>query len=1614
MLNQLFHPAVAAWFQERFEAPSPAQLEAWPAIQQRQNVLIAAPTGSGKTLAAFLTAIDSLVRQSLRGGALYKGSGGLPNLTTVLYISPLKALSNDIQKNLQEPLYGISEKLMQQGLPAFEIRAAVRTGDTPQSERTKMRNKPPHILVTTPESLFILLTSESGRQMLSAINTVIVDEIHALAGNKRGTHLALSLERLCALTPTPPVRIGLSATQKPLDEIARFLVGNTNNKNRLGKKKMDDLFIQVATRELNKNTVCPRLDSFSVRGELVEPTTNGTDFAEENKTNKVNEKFDSTTVRPESFDLAQESPVEGLSDSKHVLRQLSSVRGEPSRTKDERQTQHKLPCTIIDTGHVRKRDLAIEVPQSPLEAVMSNEIWQEIYDRLENLINTHQTTLIFVNTRRLAERAARFLAERVGEENVTSHHGSLSKEHRLNAEQRLKAGKLKALVATASLELGIDIGDIDLVVQIGSPRSIAAFLQRVGRSGHRLGAVPKGRLFPLSRDDLLECAALLHAIADDELDHIQVPSGHLDVLAQQIIAEVACEDWQEDQLFELITGAYPFRDLTREQFNDIVTMLVEGFSSRRGRHSRYLHHDAVNKLLKARKGAKLTAVTNGGVIPDMFDYDVVLEPDNQSIGSLNEDFAFESLPGDIFQLGNTSYQIIKVEQGKVRVVDAHGQPPNIPFWFGEAPGRSDVLSVYVSQLRENIELQLKQGKDIEEWLTRALALPPAAAVQLADYLKSTHAALGTLPTQNNIVFERFFDEVGDQHLVVHSPYGSRINRAWGLGLRKSFCRQFNFELQAAALDDSIVLSLGSTHSFPLEDVKHFVKANSVRDKVTQAMLQAPMFGTHWRWNATTALALKRSNAGKRIPAQFQRMNAEDLMALVFPDQLACQDNIVGEREVPNHPLVNQTVEDCLNDVMDIDGLIEVLKKIETGEINIQCADLAGPSPMSHAIINARPYAFLDDAPAEERRTLAITTRRFANPESAADLATLDPKAIDQVRMEAWPIARDEDEAHDALMMLGVMTDAESRGNNPAKCFYAEFLQNLAHQKRVTKLTIATQTLWVCAERLAQVQAVFNDCQLNPNIDAVGYLAQKQWDKQTALTELLRARLECVGPVTEQQLQNVFECSHSELKQALTALEVDGFAMQGNFSGQRKVDSAQLKESETQDTRHSRAGGNLFMEVHESQSSIEWCERGLLARINRYTIKSLRDEIKPVSAADYMQFLFLWHGMGDIKADGDDALLETINRLEGFPVPAAAWEKDILPVRLKNYFPSALDRLCSQGRITWKRHVKNTNNNEEKSNKAGLLRNTPVVLINRLHSIYWRQSSSADDNIKLSSGAQKVFDALKQQGASFFNDIVYAAGMLQVSVEEALAELAAHGLITSDNFSGLRALITPSNKRPNFVGSQSSSKQRRHRSVTLPGGIDDAGRWALIPSINMIQPENAPTGWLSTDEDTLNHIAFVLLKRYGVVFRKVLERESKLPPWRELLYAYRRMEARGEIRGGRFVDGFGGEQFALPEAVGLLRKQRGSPDKGGNEENSELTQQVVISACDPLNLIGIVLPGERVPAQSGNRIIFRGGKVIAVQVGKDVKFLVNVEEGEKWGIQNQLIKQSNPAGYFGAR
>ncbi|MDX2419050.1 MAG: DEAD/DEAH box helicase [Xanthomonadales bacterium] len=1405
----LFHPAVSTWFENTFETPTAVQIAAWPRIANEERVLIAAPTGSGKTLAAFLCAINELVQQTRHGA--------LEDKVHVLYISPLKALSNDIEKNLQAPLLGIADELLASGEIAHNIRAAVRTGDTPTSERTKMSKRPPHILVTTPESLYLLLTSVSGRNMLAGVSTLIVDEIHALASNKRGSHLALSLARLDALCGSPPARIGLSATQKPIKRIADYLCGGQQ-------------------------------------------------------------------------------------------------------------------CAIVDTGHKRHMDIKLVLPESPLAPVLSNEVWEELYERLVAYIRDHRTTLIFVNTRRLAERIARHLAERLGEDAVTAHHGSLSRTHRLEAEQALKTGQLKALVATASLELGIDIGHVDLVCQMGTPGSISALLQRIGRSGHAVGETPKGRLFPLSRDDLVECVALQKALELGELDAIVIPRAPLDVLAQQLVAEVSARDWQVDDLLQVVCAAWPYHDLTKEQFLAVVRMLADGYSTRRGRRSALLFYDAINGHIRARPAARLTALQNGGAIPDHFDYEVIMLPQGHRIGTLNEDFAFESVPGDIFQLGNTSYRMLKIEQGRVLVEDAHGQPPTIPFWLGDKPGRSDELSLAVSTLRFDIEERLKEqepAKLIEKLGDEGVSTP--AAIQLVEYLHASMQALGCLPTRDKIVMERFFDDSGDMHLVIHAPLGSRLMRAWGLALRKRFCRQFNFELQASALEDSLILSLGETHSFEIADVADYLKPETVRDVLIQALLDAPMFELRWRWNATIALAVQRMRNGKKLPPQWQRNQAEDLVAVVFPDQIACFENIRGSREIPDHPLVNQTIDDCLTDTMDIDGLEDLLTKMAAGDVEIISLDLVGPSPLSREIINARPYAFLDDGEAENRRTRAIGN----DPDdlsSAATLSIISVEARTQVRDEAWIQPRNADELHDGLLQLGFLTSDEySTGNSSCGAGgtasqWGKWFSALGEDFRVCSVSLdrtenrGVAHWWLASERLPEWLAIHPFSQFSP--DPTALLPDSPvYERDEALVVLLRSRMSGLGPVSRSQLAMDFDLDEDRLQRALLSLQNEGFA--------------------------------ILMQDDATENL--WCERRLLARIHRYSREQRRRAVKPVSPATYMNFLVRWHAMDDAGADLDQAL----SSLQGWSAPAAMWEHHLLSARCKDYSPEQLDQRFLSGQLAWFRP------SSMPEQTGTIVSATPLAIVPRSNTSQWLPKAP-DPGAISDSTARKILHLLEKHGAMFTPDLEQESGLLRPQLEQALKTLIAAGVITSDAFSPVRWLLRPEAQKLR------RSRQAKRHAPNLP-----VGRWSITGTgFGSVQTESFSNG----AQQRLAVICQSLLRRYGVVFRAVIQRETLLPPWRELLNYLRRMEDRGEVRGGRFVDGFSGEQFALPEALGLLRQP---------VETNGKPIFTIISACDPLNLGGLIVPGVKTPSITGNRVLLENGLPVARMIGEEFQEFANI-------------------------
>ena len=1443
MSSSLFHPITWQWFQQQFGSPTEPQRRGWPAIAAWEHTLIAAPTGSGKTLSAFLVCIDRLLRDGL--------DDRLSDEIQVLYVSPLKALSNDIHRNLELPLAGIREQAVQAGIELPDIRTAVRTGDTPASERQKMLRKPPHILVTTPESLYLLLTAEKSRERLRQVRTVIVDEIHALARDKRGSHLALSLERLERLCERPLVRIGLSATQKPIDDIARFLVG-----------------------------------------------------------------------------------------SRHV-----DDRGEPS-------------CQVIDVGHARELDVSLEVPPSDLAAVCSHEQWDEIYGRLTQLIEQHRSTLIFVNTRRLAERIAHRLTEQLGEEAVASHHGSLSKRLRQSAEQRLKAGQLRAIVATASLELGIDIGYIDLVCQIGSPRSIATFLQRVGRSGHSLGLVPRGRLFPLTRDELIECLALVRCVRRGELDRIEIPVAPLDILAQQMIAEVASQDWDERELFELCRRAWPYRDLSMADFADVVRLITEGVAPnlKRGAH---LHRDAIHGRLRARRGARIAATTSGGAIPETAEYRVVTEGDQTFVGTLDEDFAIESQAGDVFLLGNTSWRIRFVRGGQVVVSDAQGAPPTVPFWFGEAPGRTVELSGAVSELRADLSERMEQQaeQDLLDWLIDDCGGTRRAAEQSVAYVRAGQAALGVVPTANQIVFERFFDESGGMQLVIHSPLGARINRAWGLALRKRFCRSFDFELQASADDDGIVLSLSPQHSFPVESLFKMIGPHNARDLLEQALLAMPMFQVRWRWNVTRALAVMRMRSGKKVPPYLQRFQADDLLASCFPEQVGCLENHHGAVAIPDHPLVRQTMHDCLHEATDVDGWCALLERVSTGEVQLIARETREPSPFSHELLNANPYAFLDPAPLEERRTRAVSARRTLSVAEMQDMGRLDPAAIGHVRSEAWPLVRDAEELHDALMGMVLLPEADAGD-------WAQFFQQLVSDGRAAVAIIGPQVrAWIAAERLPLVRAIFPESRIEPQLQLPAEL-QCSWERTAALVELVRGQISVLGPVHTAGLAKRLQLEVGKTGAALEALEADGTLLRGSFVGAPSA----VTERDSSDV-----GG------------VEWCDRRLLARIHRLTLDGLRRQIQPVEIADYLRFLVRHQGLlRDGNWGGAVAVREALAGLVGFEMPAGAWERYVLPARVEDYESTWLDSLFQAGEFVWGRLRPPSRKADGGPSMAQLTRSVPLALLPRAELAQLLFAAFPDGPPRLRANASVAYEVLSERGALFFQELQTLTGLLPSHLEAALRELAAVGLVTADGFAAVRS----------FVDATRGGRRHGRRGAATRRSASAAGRWSVFPgAIPAADRDSCVDRW-----------CHVLLRRWGVVFRDLLVRETAAPPWHELVRRFRGMERRGELRGGRFVAGVAGEQFANESVVERLRSLRGS---------DEADPWLVISAADPLNLTGVLTAAPRVPAVPTNSLILENGHFVAARQGRLVDCFRPVEQLEEaaWrrALRTGRRESEKPAG-----
>lgn len=1434
---QNFHPAVQKWFADSLGQPTPIQAQAWRALATRQHAVISAPTGEGKTLAAFLAVIDALVKQRIR--RQQNGHLEVPaentRATRVLYVSPLKALSNDIEKNLQLPLAGIQRELKAAGIETDDIHAMVRTGDTSPAERAKLVRLRPEIVVTTPESLYLMLTSVSGRQMLETVETVIVDEIHALAGSRRGSHLLLSLARLESLCAARRERDGLanagdflqriavSATVKPIEAVARFLVGDQ-------------------------------------------------------------------------------------------------------------------PVALCRDTRPRQFDIRMLLPSQPLTAVMSGEMWQEIYLELAKEIQKHRTTLIFVNNRRLCERLARHLTELLEGESVSAHHGlppegvpaganpgvsahhgSLSHAQRLRGETLLKEGKLKVMVATSSLELGLDIGTIDLVVQISSPRSIHAFIQRAGRSEHHKNGTSRALLVPLTRDDLSECVALVRALRQGALESLELATPALDILAQQIVAEVAMRDIGADELFALVVREAQWQNLARSDFDAVLEMLNDGYSLRFGRRSRYIFYDKTDRVLRARPGARITAALNGGAIPENFEYEVIDEsssgplshvagaPENRAhggafVGTVHEDFAIESSQGDVFQLGNRLWQIRQISGNRVSVVHAPDKHPTIPFWIVDVPGRTDALSDALSAMHELFNGLGDPNKFVRQ-ISAETGLPSAVIGQLADYYRETQASLGLLPTKSTVVLERFFDEVKNCHIVLHSVFGAQVNRAWGLALRKRFCRQFNFELQAAANDNAIVLSLSHTHSFHLPEVFSYLKSVTAEQVLIQALLDAPMFEVRWRWNASRALAILRRSTRGKLPAQWQKSGAQDLVALLFPDQIACAENLSGPRAIPDHPLVKQTVSDCLHEAMDAKGFVQVLQRIESGDIRTIYADSATPSPLAHEIINARPYAFLDDAPLEERRTRAVYTgvpgARLPRTASLGRPVRTDTEArqgdeisddtIAAVKAETLYPARNENELYDLITQFALVPEAEvaelggdadlhalvSRGkvfrfpSPPAPLHDVERGANtdLSDSKEAQHSPPSPfngeggrggEAYFISADRAELIEAVY------PQIDSEDKVAAQRCI--SGIETILLAHLELLGPLTAESLAARLTLPITRVTLAISGLEAQGSAF----------------------VLH-RNGLTLYV------------ERTFYQRLQHYGRR--RSVQKRLSPLEYLAFLAEWQHVSE-PLSGPESLAKILRQLQGAELSLDEWNS-ALRLRITDYNERMLEDQLLSGEFFWWRAP----------GAAGksITRKTRYMLLSR--DLWHELGPLSNTGAELSVDARRVRDYLERNGASFVHDIhTGRPGEAQPKIFteqtlRGLRELVAQGLVTSDQFFALRRLAP-------------AAAQRGRLAIRRMQPQFPHGRFSLVR-----YKSDAPA-----DEDArLAAIARLLLSRHGVVYRYAAENDFFKAPWPRLVRTLRLMEMAGHVRSGRFIDGLWGEQFAAPTAAAMISQGIGGTYK-------EVTQQ----------------------------------------------------------------------------
>jgi ATP-dependent Lhr-like helicase len=1481
-----FHPIVRQWFIDTLGAPSAPQRAGWPAIANGSDTLILAPTGTGKTLAAFLWELNALITEGLEAP--------LANAVHLLYVSPLKALNNDVQRNLEGPLAQLKARFEAAGERFPEIRVAVRTGDTPSSARAKMLRKTPHILITTPESLHILLTSVRGRTLFSALRAVIVDEIHAVAGTKRGTHLALTLERLARLAPDTPQRIGLSATQKPLDEIARFLSG------------------------------CD----------------------------------------------------------------VQNADGPP----------RFRPVQIVDCGLVKRMETRVVSPVDDL-AHVDGTVWTAVVPLVLGQIKAARTTLIFVNNRAQSEKIAGRLNTLAEEEIAQPYHGSLSRERRLMLEERLKAGELRALVTTSSLELGIDVGSVDLVVQLQSPKRVASALQRVGRAGHSLDATSRGMFVPTFRDDAMEQFAIVEAMEAGDVEPTRVVQNALDVLAQIIVAIVASEpEWTATGLYEFVRRAYPYHALTRAAFDETLAMLAGKYPSDVAAElEARISWDRVTDMLTPARASRMVATISGGTIPDRGLYTVNLA-DKTRLGELDEEFVHESRVGDAFQLGSSTWRIRSIEHDRVIVVPAPGAPARMPFWHGEFMARSNHLTARVGVLRRTLDAA-RTLDDLQEIQTRYHADEPTTR-SLVEYVQQQRSITDIVPDDTHLVLEHFRDEVGSIRVVLHAPFGGRVNAPWGMALGRRMRERLNVDVQIQTTDDGLMVRLPDMGALPPLDAIRSLAYEEAERLILEEVGGSSLFGARFRMNAARALLLPRGNPRRRMPLWLQRLKAGDLLAAVD--------------EYPSFPILVETYRDVLQDAFDMAALRDVLGRIASGAITIRTVETQIPSPFAQSL----QFGFVidnmygDDMPRAEQRAALLSLDRVLLDElmggEGADDTTL-AVLIEQLARRRGTApgrqARDADELALLVDRAGDLTwsELEERVGPSEQWFRDNPLSALAASGRLIGITIPTGASsedrfilvdayprYVAALGAESLTTVRSGATMSPRpaIDAVPeVLRTGALTEKAARREILARWISLAGPVSVEDVRVRYDFDPKWIERRLEEWERKGVLVRGVFGGDRSV--------------------------------ARWTSRRLLEQSRRRELAQARKQIEAVPLDRFARYLQRWqHLTPSSRLTGNDATALALAQLYGLARPAEGWERDYLPSRVEQYDPNALGRLAASGSLVWAAEPRTD------SASTSVPRVARVRFFERGSGRLWLGAPT--DESLLSDNARKVLDVLRTQGASFIGDLMAVAGLGPQSTREALRDLVAAGVVTNDTIDALRDVIRwrgilpvkrgnepdptrwlpadfkPSGNRPvvqRRVNLRRLPKWRRPEHEDATTGLW-GGRWSLVHTPGTMGPAR-------DEQELAEQIARKWLERYGIVSRDWWRRERPAVGWREIYHELKRLEFRGEVQRGYFVAGLAGAQFALPEAVEMLR-------------SSDEEAVVAMPTSDPANVYslplaaGVEADALAHPRGTGATLVTVAGKIVLAAESKGSRIRVRgdassdeVREAAQ-ALGQRLVRRNGPA------